>query len=193
MSESPRELSELLETHRSALLRWVAKNAQGLLKKESAEDVVQGIQLRALKQQSQFDYRGEKEFLAWIFLVSQQHVSDRHDYWSALRREAGRMLRVTASDGHATGASVAGVNPTAGGVGPGTYASRREMMEIAARALDLMLPRDRKIIQWVGLGRTNQDLAEALAVGYDAAEQAKRRALERFRKTVELISRKRSS
>lgn len=185
-------LSKLLELHREALLRWTNKNARGLLKRESADDVVQGIQLRALKQEAQFTYRGEKEFLAWVFLVAKQHVADRHDYWSALRREAGKMLRVTASDAKASRASIAGINPAAEGIGPGTYASRREMMEIAARALDVMLPRDREIIQLVGQGRSNDEIAEALAVGYDAAEQAKRRALERFKKTVELLIRKRS-
>lgn len=190
MSAETPALAALLERHRAALLRWVERHARGLLRHEGAEDVVQGVHLRALKQEAQFSYRGDPEFLAWLFLIARQHVADRHDYWSALRRQAGDVLRVTVSGGGGSDSVAPGVNPAGEGIGPGTYAARREMVEIATRALDVMLPRDRDIIKMIGRGRSNAEVAQHLGLSYDAAEQAKRRAIERFRKTVELLSRK---
>lgn len=183
-------LSKLLDGHRAQLLRHVERSAQGLLRHESGEDVVQGIHLRALRQAGQFEYRSDREFWAWLMLVARQYVGDRHDYWTALRRQGGRMLRVTAS---AASESGGGVDPAALLAGASTFASRREMMEIAARAIALMLPRDQELVKSVARGDSIEEMAAALGIQYDAAEQAKRRALDRFRKTFELVSRQRAS
>ncbi len=181
------ELSELLARHRGALMKFVERNAQGLLKHESADDLTQGVHLRAMKQVEQFEYRGEREFLAWLHVIAKQHIGDRHDYWSALRRDAGSALRITVSDGSASTAG--GVNPPSLGSGPATFAMRREMIEIASRAIACLLPRDQQLVRAACRGDSIADIAKELGIAYDAAEKAKARAFERFKKTFELVAR----
>ena len=192
MSERPSSqsssLADLLERHRAELLRLVASEARGLLNRESANDLVQDICLRALRQEDQFSYRGDREFLGWIRRIARQQIADRHDYWSALRRQAGHLLRITSSSPFESGATQA-VHPIGKTTGPATFADRREMLELAAKSLALMLERDRELVRRVNLGHDIPQLAEYLGVTYDAAEAAKRRALERFRKTFELVRR----
>lgn len=180
-------LSELLARHRGALIKFIERNAQGLLKHETADDLAQGIHLRAMKQVDQFEYRGEREFLAWLYVVGKQHIGDRHDYWSALRRDAGNALRITVSD--ASASESGGVNPPTMGSGPATFAMRRELVEIASRTIACLLPRDQQVIRATCRGDSIADIAKELGIAYDAAEKAKARAFERFKKTFELVSR----
>ena len=185
------ELSALLERHRSSLGRFFEREAQGLLKHESVDDLVQGAHLRALKQAEQFTYRSEREFLAWLQIVARQHIGDRRDYWVALRRDAGSVLRITTSPtgSQSGGSAPSGVNPTANLIGPATFAMRRELVGVATKAIACLLPRDQEIVRAVCQGASNAELAQMIGVAYDAAEKAKNRALERFRKTFELMTR----
>lgn len=181
-------LPDLLEQHRAALVRMVASEGRGLLGRDSTEDLVQDICLRALRQEEQFVYRSEPEFFAWIKLITKQQIADRHDYWSALRRQAGQLLRITSSSSAGSTGSPA-VRPADGATGPATFADRREMLELASRTLGMMLERDRDLIRRISLGHDISELAKHLGISYSAAEIAKRRALERFRKTFELLRR----
>jgi len=189
---SPDELSSLLAKHRDDLKRFVARQGSGLLRHETEDDLVQGVQLKALGVAALVEHRGEHEFFAWLSSVARQYIADRHAYWSALRRKAGRMLRITAR--HTTSApATAGVDPIARVTGPSTLAARREDLALATRALALLLPRDQELVRWMTEGIAIADVAERLGVGYDAAERARLRALERFRKTFELLSRGRGT
>jgi len=185
------ELSVLLESNRGALARFFEREAQGLLKHESVDDLVQGAHLRALRQAEQFTYRSEREFLAWMQIIARQHIGDRRDYWVALRRDAGSVLRITTSPGGSQvgDSAPSGVNPTANLIGPATFAMRRELVGVATKAIACLLPRDQEIVRAVCQGASNAEIAETLGVAYDAAEKAKNRALERFRKTFELMTR----
>ena len=58
---------------------------------------------------------------------------------------------------------------------------RREQVEIMTRVLDGMSTRDREILRSVGKGGGIDDLATRLGITYEAAEIAKRRAVERLR------------
>ena len=181
-------LPDLLDRHRQALLRIVANEARGLSRKDSIEDLVQDICLRALRQEGQFTYSSDGEFLAWLKLIARQQIADRHDYWSALRRQAGHLLRITSSSSSGSDPSPS-VRPAGRSTGPATFADRREMLELASKSLSMMLERDRELVRRVSLGDDISDLAKYLNSSYSAAEIAKRRALERFRKTFELLLR----
>jgi RNA polymerase sigma factor (sigma-70 family) len=181
-------LPDLLEQHREALLRMVANEGRGLAGRDSTEDLVQDICLRALRQEDQFTYRSEPEFFAWLRLIARQQIADRHDYWSALRRQAGHLLRITSSSSTGSTGSPA-VRPAGDDTGPATFADRREMLELASKSLAMMLERDRDLVRRISLGQDISELAEHLGITYSAAEIAKRRALERFRKTFELLRR----
>ena len=181
-------MAELLGQCRDDLRRWVESHASGLLKHEETEDVVQGIHMRALTKVEHFQYQGDPQFFGWLIAVGRQYVADRHDYWSALRRQAGKILRVTVSGNSPTSTSI-GIDPRSDSTGPGTFTERRELVEIAVRAASLLIDRDRQIVGYLADGLPNAEIAAQLGVSYDAAERAKRRAIERFRKTFELVRR----
>ncbi len=89
------DLDHLLINHQEALRLYVERHASSrLLRYETPEDLVQGIFYTALRAASQFVYRSEKEFFGWIYLIARRHIYDRSTHWYALKRNAGKVLRV---------------------------------------------------------------------------------------------------
>ena len=185
MTGSP-DLEALLEVHEPKLRAFVRRRSGRLLRYEAVDDLVQGVQARVLERGATFRDRGEGSFWAWQQVVAKSYLADRVVYWTALRRRPGALLRLTMA-GQTTGAPGAVPEPAAEGTGPITFAQRREQLEAAVRALDLLLPRDRQILLLLREGHTTGDLARHLDLKYDAAEKARARAIERFRKSFTLV------
>lgn len=181
MTEKPPSLSELLEAHRDTLLRWIKSHASGLLEHESADDLVQGIHAQAIANEKLFAWRGEREFIGWLLKLAIQQVSKRHRYWTAQRRQGGLLLRLSA-DLSRSGAFGDGAAPAALTRGPATRAERREALSIAGRAVALLSEKDRDLVKWMSEDVALEEIARRLGVSYDAAERARLRAVERFRK-----------
>ena len=181
------DLEQLLVEHQAALTDFVAKRAwRSLAHLESIEDLVQGVTTRALDRREQFEFRGEAAFRAWLFEVAERHLVDRRRHWLALRRAGSDVLRLTFGD--STDAGIAAVRDLAASVtGPSTFASRREQVTLAARALALLLPRDRELVEGLSRGRTLEEEAARLGLTYGATQRARHRALERLRRTFELV------
>lgn len=179
---------QALERQRRELLRFVERRAGGaLLRMESAEDLAQDIYARALRAAQSFEWRDEAGFRAWLFEIARHHLDDKRDYWAALKRAGAAVLRLDAS----TDLDLAPLDVrelAASVTGPSTFASRREQLAIAARALALLLPQDRAWVEAAARGEGTRAIAERLGVGLAAAESARKRALERFRKTFELVA-----
>jgi RNA polymerase sigma factor (sigma-70 family) len=163
-------LEELLISFRDDLLRILEHRASGLLRYESTEDIVHGVHLRALRVADRFEYRSDPEFRAWLLQIARQHIADRHAYWSARKRAATRMLRITAGNITASGA---GVNPAAANTGPFTFAQRREQIVLATKALSLLLDRDEQLVRWSSEGLSTDEIAERLDITHGAAERAR--------------------
>jgi len=189
MVEPAPTLARLLDRHRGALVRFVERQGSGLLRFETAEDLVQGVHLRAVEIADRFEYRSDKEFFAWIAKIARHHIASRHEYWSALRRNAGKVLRITL-DRSRTRAGTRGVEPAGSGKGPSTVAARREEVALAMKALAVLFPRDRELLEGFGAGLSVEETAERLGLSYEAAKRARQRAIERFRKTFELLARR---
>ena len=179
-------LGDLLDRHRARLSGLVRGEAKGLLRYETEDDLVQGIVLRALERGSGFEWRGEPSFFAWIRRIGESYIADRRAHWGALKRRSGRVLRFASGD-ETRGGSVVG-EPAADGTGPSTFAARREMIALAAKALDLLLPRDRDLVRWSSEGVPLEEQADRLGIAYEAVGKARQRAVERFRKTFALVS-----
>lgn len=177
-------LASLLEAHRGKLARWLDRHASGLLRHESLDDLTQGVCVRAIEGAARFEYRGEGEFVRWLEAIARQHVADRHAYWSAGKRAAGALLRITQA-GPATRTS--GVNPPAHTAGPRTRAERKDDLDLANQALAMMLPRDREILLAASRDESDAEIAAALGIQVEAAGRARLRALDRFRRTFEVL------
>ncbi|MGE0144029.1 MAG: RNA polymerase sigma factor [Planctomycetota bacterium] len=185
--EDPRGLSTLLVAHEPALRGFLARNARGLLRFESLEDLVLGVQARALNQQSRFVDLGDPEFRAWLFVIARAHVADRHDHYSAAKRRASRLLRITFGSGVDDPEAVA--PPATRGVGPSTVAERRELVRLIHLALAALPPRDQELVRMAGEGLSIAEQAARLGVSEAAAQRAGLRAFDRLRRTFELARR----
>jgi RNA polymerase sigma factor (sigma-70 family) len=179
-------LGDLLVAHRGDLHAHVLRHGGRLLRHESADDLVQAIHLRVLDQRASFEWRGRDSFLAFLRTIARSHLADRHAYWSALRRRPARLVRlVHASDG--TQDPLAAAEPASTATGPSTFASRREQVDLALRALSLLPERDRDLVRWGLDGVPGEEQAQRLGISVEAADRARRRAVLRLRKTHAVI------
>ncbi len=183
-----RDLASLLVIWRGDLLGFVGRNARGLLRFETEDDLVQGIHLRALSRGESFEYRGEKEFLAWMHTLARGYLVDRRAHWAALKRGSGPLLRLAGGAATTTGGHAA-AEPAGTGTSPSGFASRREESALAMKALGAMLPRDGDLVRWHAEGVSLEEQAARLGLTYEAAQRAAHRALGRFRKAFRLLSR----
>jgi len=179
------ELPELLIRFRPDLLRFVERHAGPVLRFETAEDLVQGVHLRALEYGDTFTYRGREPFLKWIHEVARNHIGTRRAHWAALKRNPAALLRLTLGAGSDPGAAVEPMRPD---TGPATLAGRLEQASQAVRALDLLLERDRELVRWSLDGVASREMAERLQISETAADRARQRAVERFRKAFRLLT-----
>ena len=180
-------LAELLIRHRPDVLRYVESHGGRTLRFESAEDLVQGVHLRALERADTFEYRSEPEFLGWLYSVVRGYLSHRREHWHALKRRPAKLLRITQGLGETRDPGAAR-EPARKRTGPVTFAERRQQLERAVKALALLLPRDADIVQCHTEGLSIHDLAARYEITYQAAQRAHHRALERFRKAFDAIS-----
>lgn len=187
-SDPHRELDALLAKFHSEMEAFLKLKGRGLLRFESLEDLLQGVHLRAWESRRDFEYRSDREFLAWIHVVAERHIADRHDYWSALKRDTARVVRLTRGEDPTTDL-LGAVLPAWSQSGPGTLAARRELMVMAVRALASLPPRDQQLVRYFAEGLDLDDQAQQLGLSYAAVQRAGLRALERFRKAFALIAR----
>jgi len=184
------DLDLLLDRNRSRLNAFVRQHAGSLLAFEGVDDLRQAVEVRVLEQRARFEYRSDPEFLAWLFTLARGVLADRHDYWTALKRRSGKVLRYTVSKG-STGAGVP--LPASTRTGPGTFAERRELLQLATRALASLPERDRQLVQMHSEQIPLEQQSQQLGLTYAATQKASLRAQERLRKTFDLLVRSRSN
>ena len=175
-------LSELLVRHRADLIRFVSRHASARLRRfEAPDDLVQGIHVQALRQKERFEYRGDREFFAWLYRIARSYLLDRAAHWYALRRRSVRLVRIA----QAESGSLPGFEPPATGTSPSSFANRRDRLVLVSRALSTLPPRDREMIQLSSAGLSIGEIAEKLDLAYDTAARARLRAFERLKKAYE--------
>lgn len=180
-------LARLLEEERGRIAAFVARHAGICLRHDTVEDLVQGIHLEALSHAERFEYRSRPEFEAWLLRVARGHLAGRRDYWTAARRRPDGLLRLTRS-GRSSSDPAAVAEPAHDTAGPATRADRADQLRRAEEALSLLLPRDAELVRGAADGLTIEEEADRLGLSYSAAQRARLRALERYRKTFGLLS-----
>lgn len=181
------ELEDLVLRHREELRAHIERQAGGLLRFESAEDLVHGLIANVFDHP--FEARSKDEDRAWLFAAAGNYLAQRWRYWSALKRDTGRLIRTGmqtwSGSGEAHGLDALAASQT----GVSTFAHRREQLVLATRALALLLPRDRQLVELAAEGLSNEELGERVGLSAAAAAKAKVRAIERLRKTHLLVQR----
>ena len=182
------DLTGHLQEFEDDLVSFLARHAGWILRYETVEDLMQALHVRVLERGADFEYRGKEPFLKWVYTVARTLLADRREYWSALKRKSAGLLRLTAGAG--TPSDTRAVREPAGeATGPSTFASRREQLAQAVKALAVLLPRDRDLVRWASEDMPLEEQAQRLGISYNAAKQARHRAIDRFQKAYELLSR----
>ena len=178
-------LTTLLTRHRPRLVRYFESKGGAIRQHESPEDLAQGVHLHALANRDRFEYQGEEAFVGWMLQVARQYLARRVHHWKALKRDAGPMMRITFGADSQSGRR----SPVAEGPGPITHASQSEQIELAARAIDGLPPRDREIVRMMSRDLSVREIAQRLSISESAAQKARLRAAERFRKIYTILER----
>ena len=184
--EEAQDLRSLLVSHAAEVTAMVNKRAQALLRFEDLDDVAQGVRAFALESAHSFAYEGQLEFTGWLGTVVRSSVANRLRYWRALKRRAPCLLRITTSDSSVNDAFPA-VNPACTGSAPSQFLADSERLDIALKAVRLLLRRDQEIIRGVVEGWQLDDFGKKLDLGYVASQRARLRALDRFRQIYERL------
>jgi len=181
------ELAGRLEEHRDRLGRFVQRHAGRTLRFETVDDLIQDIHLRSIGQAAQFTYRSEPEFEAWMLRIARGHLADRYDYWTATKRGPERLLRLTRAEGDSSDPQAVRM-PARDTAGPATRAGDSDELLRAEKALGLLLPRDAEMVRAHADGSTLEDEALRLEITYAAAQKARLRALQRYRKAFAVLA-----
>lgn len=171
------EFAELLDRHRPRLVRFFRRRAAALRRQESPEDLAQGVHLYALQHGDAFEFRGEPAAVAWLLRLARQHLARRVGHWKAMKRDGGPMLRITLAE-----------HPTTGRPGPLTAAEQSEQLLLASRAMDGLPERDRELVRLMNQDLPVREIAGRLGLSEAAAQRARLRAMERFRKIFVILS-----
>lgn len=182
---SSSHLEQALTRHRSELLGFLRRHAgSAVLRFESPEDLMQGVFTRAIEAAEGFEERNDDSTRAWLFRLARNYLVDRNRHWLATKRRSGQVLRFEMSR---SGESTPALDPMASQTSPSQFAMRREQLILAARAMNLLMDRDRDLVTWTAQGMSLSDQAERLGIGYDAAAKASQRAQNRFRDVYRLV------
>lgn len=180
-----------LVDHADDLRGFLTRRAgAALLRLEAPEDLYQGFASEVLSRANRFELRGRGSERAWLFSVAHNFLRDRQRHWAALKRGSGQLLRSGFGAPGSSRVGLRGDHLPSPRTGPLSLAARREELLLVAKALALLLPRDRDLVEWASQGLSNDEIGERLELTPQAAARARAKALERLRKTHELVLRR---
>ncbi|MCA9322823.1 MAG: sigma-70 family RNA polymerase sigma factor [Planctomycetes bacterium] len=176
----------LLEEHRDALVHFLTREAKGLARWETPDDLAQQVHLAALKVRGRLEWRGEVAFRRWIEAIARQVISDRAAYWRARKRDAGQLLRITVAS-PVSAVTLRGVDPADARTGPVTFTMRKDALRHAAMALTTLNERDQDLLRRFQEGATSPEIAKALGLELASAQRAIHRARRRFEQAFAVL------
>jgi RNA polymerase sigma-70 factor (ECF subfamily) len=91
MADNDPELDRHLQANQAYIKRQIERQIDDLvLAQESVSDLMQSISRELIEENSDFEYRTEGEFKAWLKHVVKTKIVDRHRFYTAQRRDARR-------------------------------------------------------------------------------------------------------
>ncbi|MCC7010980.1 MAG: sigma-70 family RNA polymerase sigma factor [Planctomycetes bacterium] len=175
-------VDELLERHLPGLRSYVKKNiSPALLAKESSSDVVQSVCREVLQGMERFEYQGEAAFRSWLYQAALRKIIDRHRYYKAEKRDAGReMTRPSATMSEADFAVLASSMHS-----PSRDAVMQEEITRLERAFAKLSSGDQQVIRMVYIeGLSHAQVAERLGMTEVNSRKQLSRALARLSKQI---------
>jgi len=180
-------VDQLLGCYLPDLRAFVRLRAGPLVRaRESNSDIVQSVCREVLQHADRFRFPTENAFKRWLFATALRKISNRRDYWMALRRDA---MRDVPMGGGGAGGSRSSRSASDQGVAltyssfatPSGHAMVREQMERVEAAFEELSDEHREVITLahvVGLSRA--EIAEQMGRSEGAVRVLLHRALARL-------------
>ncbi len=167
----PREefaVNDALTNFLPELAGYIRRRTGGTISaKESSSDLVQSVCREIYQHLDRFQHGDEKAFKQWLFRTAERKIIDRHRYYTAGRRDAGRE---SPADAEADGARHR--------VTPSRYAMAREELDRVQAALTELPPHYREVIVLARiLDLSHAEVAERLGKTESAVRSVLHRAL----------------
>lgn len=91
-------IDQLLDRHVPALKAFIRLRMGPVLRaRESLSDLTQSVCREVIQNIDRLQYPGEKAFKHWLYTTAQRKISNRHEYHTADKRDAGRDMRKSAT------------------------------------------------------------------------------------------------
>ena len=169
----------LLARFLPGLQQYLARHAGALVRnKESVADLAQSVCREVLERlrDERFEYRGEAQFVEWLQQAAVHKLQNRHRFYRAEKRDAGREVAPPADTATRAIEQLAVTSST-----PSRHAMQREVGEEVRAALQALSERDRQVIQWCHFEqKTHQEVAALLGVTESHSRVLLARALARL-------------
>ena len=177
-------LNRLLDRHLEEIRRYVKSRLGPMLRtKADTIDYVQDAMVEFLRYGPRFEIANDKHFRALLGQIIENVLRDKHDWYTAKRRQVQRESPMP--DG-----SVLNLDPSAGTVTqPPEAAAQRESEMWMRLGLELLAPDDRRVIVLREYdGKSFAEIAAELGIQEDAARARFHRALPRLAAKVKALS-----
>jgi RNA polymerase sigma factor (sigma-70 family) len=177
-------MDELLERHLPGLRSYVRRNVSpGVLAKESSSDLVQSVCREVLQNSDKFEYQGEAAFRSWLYQAALRKLIDRHRYYTAEKREAGREAPI--DGGERLSSEAASVLAASLAGSPSGEAIMNEEVLRLERGFAALAEADRRIIHMVYVrGMSHSAVARELDCSEVVSRKQLSRALARLSKRI---------
>lgn len=179
-------IDELLDRHVPALKAFIRLRMGPVLRaRESLSDLTQSVCREVIQNIDRLQYPGEKAFKHWLYTTAQRKISNRHEYHTADKRDAGRDIRRTSGpDDEDDPMSVSKVYATV--YSPSQDAMAKEHVQQVESAFDALPDDYREVImlsRFLGLSR--EEVAKEMNRTEGSVRNLLHRALSRLAELLE--------
>lgn len=177
-------VERLLELHLPGLEAYARAQVGRLVgERESASDLVQSACREVLEHIDRYRYDGEDGFKRWLYATVLRKIQDRHRYYKAEKRDAGREVRI---DGGSASAPIEQLFAGATSATPSRAASLRDEYARVERVLGGLPERHREAIRLAYLEELpHREIAARMGISEANARMLLSRALARLARLLE--------
>jgi RNA polymerase sigma-70 factor (subfamily 1) len=178
----------LLDRHLPGLRAFIRlRMGPTIRNRESCSDLAQSVCREVLQHMDRFQYPGENAFKHWLYATALRKISNRHEYYTAAKRDAGLEVRVDNADASASGADEVRLADAYKSLhSPSKEVLAKEYISQIESAFD-ELPEDyREVVilsRFVGLSRA--EIAQQMNRTEDSVRNLLHRALSRLAEVLE--------
>ena len=178
----------LLDHHLPGLRAFIRLRMGPVLRaRESASDLSQSVCREVLHHMDRLQYPGEHAFKHWLYTTAMRKISNRHDYYTADKRDIQREQAVASTRSQTTEGSARSLSQLYQTVyTPSRDAMAREHVEQVESAFDELSDEYREVImlsRFMGLSRA--EVAEAMGRTESSVRNLLHRALSRLAELLE--------